>query len=231
MTPHNSAKKGDIEGIVIMPGDPKRVEFIKENFLENPKLVNEVRYALCYTGTYKGKKVSVMSSGMGMPSMGIYAYELFKFYDVETIIRVGSCQSRDKTIDLGDIILASSSYTDSNFSESYSGELINEIEANPDLNKQIISTSERLNLRINKGSVWTNDLFYKDYELKNEYTEKCIGLEMETFALFYLANKLNKKAASILTVSDSMYNSKELSPEEREKSFKNAITLSLESII
>ena len=231
MTPHNNAKKEDIANIVIMPGDPKRVEFIKDNYLDNPVLVNDVRYALCYTGTYKGKKVSVMASGMGMPSMSIYAYELFEFYDVETIIRVGSCQSRDKTIDLSDLILATSSYTDSNISKSYSNEDINISYPSKDINNKILETAKKINQNINQGQIWTSDLFYKDFELDNEYTKNSIGLEMETFALFYLANKLNKKAASILTVSDSAFNSKVLTPEEREKTFKNAINLALESII
>lgn len=231
MTPHNSAKKEDIANIVIMPGDPKRAKFIAENYLENPILVNEVRYALCYTGTYKNKKISVMSSGMGMPSMSIYAYELFKFYGVDTIIRVGSCQSRDENIKLGDLILATSSYTDSNFSKSYANENINISYPNEDTNNKILNTAKNINTKINQGQIWTSDLFYKDFELNNDYTKKSIGLEMETFALFYIANKLNKKAASILTVSDSMFNKKELTPEEREKSFNDAINLALESII
>lgn len=230
MTPHNSAKKGDIAKTVIMPGDPKRAKFIAENYLTDYKLVNDVRCAYLYTGYYKDKKVSVMASGMGMPSIAIYAYELFSFYDVENIIRLGSCQSRDKGINLSDIILADSSYTDSNFSNSYAGENINLVNSSEELNNKIENAAYRLNIPINKGLVWTSDLFYKEKENTNDMISKCIGLEMETFALLYLAKKLDKNATAILTVSDSMFSSLELTPEEREKSFKNAITLTLESL-
>ena len=231
MTPHNKAEKGDIADIVIMPGDPNRAKFITENYLSDYKLVNDVRGALCYTGYYKDKKVSVMASGMGMPSFSIYAYELFKFYDVETIIRVGSCQSRREDIAISDTIIADAAYTDSNISLSYDGVLVDTAYPTKELVTKIKSTSEKLNMKANQGLIWTNDLFYKEKEIVSEKAKEAIGLEMETFALFYLANKLNKKAASILTVSDSLYDSKELTPEEREKTFKNAILLALESII
>ena len=231
MTPHNSAKKEDIAKTVIMPGDPKRAKFIAENFLENPVLVNDVRMALCYTGTYKGKKVSVMSSGMGMPSMGIYSYELFNFYEVDNIIRLGSCQSRRDDIVLSDIIVATSAYTDSNFAFQMSGNGSSVVEASSSLGSSIEIASERLGLKINEGPIWTSDIFYREKELQNEEITKCIGLEMESFALFYIAKKLGKEAISILTVSDSMFNSDSLTAEEREKSFKNAATLALESII
>ncbi len=229
MTPHNKAKKGEIADIVIMPGDPKRAEFIAVNYLTDYKLVNDVRCAYCYTGYYKGKKVSIMASGMGMPSISIYAYELFSFYGVDTIIRLGSCQSRDKTINLGDIILANEAYTDSNISESYSGIKKNNCYPNTDLNKKIIEASKNLNLNINSGIIMTSDLFYKEKE--DDIDNNIIGLEMETFALFLLGESLNKKTASILTVSDTSYSDDELTSEEREKSFDDAINLALESII
>ena len=231
MTPHNKAEKEDIAKIVIMPGDPNRAKFIAETYLTDYKLVNDVRGALCYTGYYKDKKVSVMSSGMGMPSMAIYAYELYKFYDVEAIIRVGSCQSRQKDIDISDIIIATSAYTDSNFSKSYDGVLLDTSYPSEELISKLEDTSKRINTKINKGLVWSSDLFYREKEPTNEKIEKAIELEMETFGLFYLANKIGKKSAAVLTVSDSLYNSKQLTPEEREKSFKNAIILVLESII
>lgn len=231
MTPHNNAKKDDIAKTVIMPGDPKRAKFIAESFLEDPVLVNDVRMALCYTGTYKGKRVSVMSSGMGMPSMGIYAHELFNIYEVENIIRIGSCQSRREDIVLSDIIVATSAYTDSNFAFQMDGNNIDKTESSSALGSLIEITSERLGLKINEGPIWTSDIFYKEKELQNEEISSCIGLEMESFALFYIAKKLGKEAISILTVSDSMFNSDNLTAEEREKSFKNAVLLALESII
>lgn len=231
MTPHNSAKKGDIASIVIMPGDPKRAKFIAENYLTDYKLVNDVRCAYCYTGFYKNKEVSVMASGMGMPSMSIYAYELFSFYGVDTIIRVGSCQSRDEKINLGDIIIASEAYTHSNISEQFFGEKINTSYPDMDLTEKIIGTSSKLNLKVNSGLVISSDMFYNTKEPVEYVLKNPIGLEMETFALFFLASALNKKSASILTVSDTNYSDKVLTPLEREKSFDNAIKLALESIL
>lgn len=230
MTPHNNAKKGDIADTVIMPGDPKRAKFIAETFLENPVLVNDVRMALCYTGTYKGKKVSVMSSGMGMPSMGIYAYELFNDYEVENIIRLGSCQSRRKDIELSDIIVATSAYTDSNFAKQMDGADCSKIESSSVLASSIAVAASTLSIKINSGPIWTSDIFYREKEFTNPEIEECIGLEMESFALFYIAKNFNKNAISILTVSDSLFDSKQLSSEEREKSFKEAAVLALNSI-
>ena len=229
MTPHNNAKKGDISNIVIMPGDPKRAKFIAENYLTDYKLVNDVRCAYCYTGFYKGKKVSIMASGMGMPSISIYAYELFSFYDVDTIIRLGSCQSRNKCADLGDIILASEAYTDSNIAYCFSGKERSNLFPSTLLNNKIKNAAKSIDLNLNEGPIITSDLFYKTKE--EEFDNRYIGLEMETFALFLLAETLNKNAASILTVSDTNYSDDILSAQDREKSFDKAIKLALESIL
>lgn len=231
MTPHINAKKEDIASIVIMPGDPKRASFIAENYLENAKLITNVRYIFGYTGTYKGKQVTVMASGMGMPSIGIYAYELFNFYNVEKIIRIGSCKTLNKDIKLSDLILANKAYTLSNFSYSYDGENISLIESTKSLNTKIEQTANELNLKINTGLVVTSDVFYHNYNDPKETEYEAIGLEMESFGLFYLAHKLQKEATAILTVSDSDFEDKKLTSEERKKTFTDAIVLGLSSII
>ena len=231
MTPHINAKKDDIANLVIMPGDPKRATFIAEHYLENYKLVNEVRGMLAYTGFYKNKKVTVMASGMGMPSMAIYAHELFNFYDVDKIIRVGSCKSLTKDIDINELILAEQAYTLSNFAYSNSGHSKNILKASDDLTSKIKETAKRLDLLLYQGTINTSDVFYSDYEDKNTIKYNCLGVEMETFALFYEALKAKKEAASLLTVSDNVDRSKVLTPTEREKSFSQAIFLALESII
>lgn len=231
MTPHINAKKEDIASIVIMPGDPKRASFIAENYLENAKLITNVRYIFGYTGTYKGKQVTVMASGMGMPSIGIYAYELFNFYNVEKIIRIGSCKTLNKDIKLNDMILANKAYTLSNFSYSYDGENISLIESTKSLNTKIEQTAKELNLKINTGLVVTSDVFYHNYNDPKETEYEAIGLEMESFGLFYLAHKLQKEATAILTVSDSDFEDKKLTSEERKKTFTDAIVLGLSSII
>ena len=228
MTPHISAKKEEVADIVIMPGDPKRAKFIAENFLDNPVLVSDVRCAYLYTGNYKNKRVSVMASGMGMPSMGIYSYELFKFYDVKNIIRLGSCKTLKAEIDVSDIIVATSACTVSNFSYSASGQLINEISSSEYLNDKIIKASNELGIKVFTGLINTTDIFYS-FDDFDSINENAIGLEMETFGLLYNAKKLGKEATSVLTVSDSDF--KELSSEEREKSFTKAMKLVLESII
>lgn len=231
MTPHINAKQGEIAKTVIMPGDPRRAKYIAEKYLENPKLVNEVRNILAYTGTYKGKEVTIMASGMGMPSMAIYSHELFTSYEVENIIRLGSCKSLTKEIELCDIILATSAYTTSNFAFSYTGENRHVISSSEELNNKVRKAAENDNIKIFEGQVNTSDVFYCEFEEENEETKKCIGVEMETFGLLYVANHLNKKATSVITVSDNVDRSKILTPEEREKSFDKTIELVLNSII
>ena len=231
MSPHNEAKLGDIAKNVIMPGDPKRVQFIADHYLKNPVLVNDVRGILAYTGTYKNKKVTVMASGMGMPSMGIYATELFKVYDVEKIIRVGTCGSLKKEIKIADIILADSAYTNSNYAYALTGKHINTVNADKTLNKNIEKKSKELGYQITKARINTSDIFYTEFRDKSIEKNNCAAVEMETFCLLFIAKHLKKKAASILTVSDSLVSKeKELTPKEREKNLKKAIVLALESL-
>jgi len=237
MTPHNEAKKEDIAKTVIMPGDPLRAKYIAENFLENYKLVNTVRNIYAYTGEYKGKRITVMASGMGMPSMGIYAYELYKFYDVDTIIRIGSCGTFDKDIKVFDTILVDRSYTEGNFALAMNNEITHIADSDKDLLDIIDKTSDKLNIPIVKGTILCNEYFDPYMEdiqkLFDRFPKdlKILGSEMESFALFYTAKSLNKKAACLLTVVDSIFEKKSISADERQTSLNNMIKLSLESTL
>ena len=233
MTPHIEANKDDIAKIVIMPGDPLRAKMIAETYLEDVKLVNTVRNVLGYTGKYKGKEVTVMASGMGMPSIGIYSYELFKFYDVDSIIRVGSCGAYTRDLNLYDVILVNEAYSDSSYAEVQNGYLENHIEASTSLNFYLRETAENLGKSITIANIYSSDVFYKENdnykELYNKYG--CLGVEMESFALFHNAKVLNKKAACILTVSDNLETKEETTSEERQNAFKDMIEITLESIL
>lgn len=236
MSIHCNAKKEDIEKTVLMPGDPLRAKYIAENFLENAKLVNTVRNMLAYTGTYKGKKVTVFSSGMGMPSMGIYCYELFKFYDVEKIIRIGSCGAYNEKLNLFDTILVEKSYTEGNFAYEWNEENCHIIDASKELNEKIEQTAKSIGIPYVKGTTLCNDCFdgYLDdiQGFINRFPKDLdiIACEMEAFALFYMAKYLNKQASCLLTVVDSHYKNQESTSEEREKSLNDMIELALESI-
>ncbi len=229
MTPHNSAKKENIKKTVIMPGDPKRAKYIADKFLENVKLVNDVRGMNTYTGTYKGKEVTIMPSGMGMPSMGIYAYELFNFYDVDNIIRIGTCGSLKKEIPIKKIILASSSYTLSNFSKEFNGKYKDIEYSSPNLNEKVKEAAKKLDIDLTIGTINTSDLFYKEKKLSSDKYD-LLAVEMESFALFYLANHFGKNATSILTVSDNIITNESISAIEREKNLDMAINLALETL-
>ena len=229
MTPHNKAEVGSIAKTVIMPGDPMRAKYIAENYLEDYKLVNDVRGALAYTGTYKGRKFTVMSSGMGMPSMGIYAYELYKFYDVSNIIRVGSCGAYTKDLNLYDVLLVNGSYSESSFARVMSG---NEDEiqySTESLNFYIKESAEKLGKHMSLVNIHSSDVFYKENnnfkDLYNKYG--CMAVEMESFALFATAKLLNKRAACLLTVSDSLVTHELTTPEERQNSFTDMMEIAL----
>ena len=232
---HCNAKKEDIKKIVLMPGDPLRAKYIAENFLENARLVNTVRNMLAYTGTYKGKEITVFSSGMGMPSIGIYAYELYKFYDVDTIIRIGSCGSYNYDLNLFDTILVNQSYTEGNFAYEWSEQESHIAKSDDELNNIIEKTAKEINIPCIKGNTFCNDCFdgYLDDISKfiNRFPKdlNILACEMEAFALFYMANYFHKKAACLLTVVDAYYKNQESTSEEREKSLNNMITLALES--
>jgi purine-nucleoside phosphorylase len=231
MTPHNEAKKGDIAKTVIMPGDPLRAKYIAENFLENYKLVNSVRNVYAYTGTYKGKNVTVMASGMGMPSIGIYSYELYNFYDVENIIRVGSAGSYSKDIKLYDVILVNESYSKSSFAkvQGYDNDIIS---ASEYLNNKIKEVANKTNKKIIEGRIHSSDVFYISQDINDFYiNKKCLCTEMESFALFYNALKLGKKAACLLTISDNLETKEETSSKERQTSFNEMIELALDTAI
>lgn len=234
---HCNAKKEDIAKTVLMPGDPLRAKYIAENFLENARLVNTVRNMLAYTGTYKGKEITVFSHGMGMASMGIYCYELYKFYDVENIIRIGSCGAYSEDLNIFDTILVDKSYTEGNFAYEWNEKDCHLIESSEFLNEIIESTAKEINIPYIKGNTLCSDCFDGYLEsipnLIKRFPKELniIGAEMEAFALFYMAHYLGRKASCLLTVVDSHYKKQEISSEEREKSLNNMITLALESAI
>ena len=228
MTPHIEAKIGEIAKTVLMPGDPLRAKFIADNYLTDVKLVNKVRNIFAYTGKYKGKEVTVMASGMGMPSMGIYSYELYKFYNVENIIRIGSAGAYSADIDL---LLVSNSYSDSSFAkvQGYDSEVIKGSES---LNSALKLSAEKLNKKMRVGRIFSSDVFYGDVDINDLYgNKKCLCVEMESFALFYNAYKLNKKAACLLTISDNLITKQETTSEERQTAFNDMMEVALEAAI
>lgn len=228
MTPHIEAKKEEIAKIVIMPGDPNRAKFIAENYLDDYRLVSSIRSNYIYTGHYKGKLVTIATSGMGMPSMGIYSYELFNFYDVDEIIRIGSCGAVCEDIELGSVILPTGAYTNSNFSCQFDSEIVNYCFSSNEINDRIKECSLKHNINLIESDVKTSDLFYHLKKENDMFSYSAV--EMECFALFYIAKRLNKKASAVLTVSDNIKTLEEMSSKERETTFNDAITLVLESL-
>ena len=235
-TVHNAANKGDIAKTVIMSGDPLRIKLMAEKYLENYKLVNNVRNMYAYTGTYKGKEVTFMAHGMGIPSMGIYAYELFKEYDVDKIIRLGTCGSFTEECNILDIVLVENSYTESKFAYELNEEDINYVSSDTELNSKIEEVAKVNNIDLYKCNVLCSDVFEwysKDFNSFVNRLPKEANLkasEMESFALLYLAKKFNKKATCLLTVVDSHVKKVNLSSEERQNSFDRMTVLALESI-
>ncbi len=230
-TPHNAAEPGDFAKTVLMPGDPKRAELFAQKYLENPRLVNDVRGILAYTGTYKGHPISIMASGMGMPSMGIYCYELYTYYGVENIIRIGSCGGYSSRLKLNDVILVTGSYSESDYGRELAGYKDKLVKSDDSLNNIIESTAKSINKKLVKGNIYCADAFYeKEYDYKERSNDKdVLGIEMETFALFNNAKKFNKKATALLTVSDLFFSDEKLTSEEREKELNDMIILALES--
>lgn len=233
--PHNGAEKGQIAKCVLMPGDPLRAKYVAEHFLEDAKLVNTVRNIFAYTGTYKGHPVSVMASGMGMPSIGIYSYELYKFYDVESIIRIGSAGAYDKDLKLYDLVLADSVYSESSFGQCQSGDSSDIQYPNTTLNAKILKAGRALNIPVTTGRIHSADVFYyEEGQPGCEYyrNEKdCLCVEMESFALFHNAKVLRKKAACLLTISDSLVNHEVTTAEERQNAFTNMMKVALEAAV
>ena len=231
-TPHNMANVGEIAKTVIMPGDPLRAKHIAEKYLTDYKLVNTVRNMYAYTGYYNGKEVTIMASGMGMPSMGIYSYELFKFYDVDKIIRVGSAGSYTDKLNLYDIVLVEGSYSESTYAKTQNGCLDNILYSSKELNKYLEEIALKNNIKITKGIVHSSDVFYKENNNFRELVDKygCLCAEMESFALFHNANIFNKQATCLLTISDSLVTHEETTSEEKEKNFNQMIELALKSL-
>ena len=228
-TPHNQANKGDIAKTVLMPGDPLRAKYLAETYLENVKQFNATRSMFGYTGTYKGKEVSIMGSGMGMPSIGIYSYELFHFYDVENIIRIGSCGSFKEDVHLRDIIIVQGACTDSNYAHQY--ELPGTYSAISDysLLEIAVEKAKEKNLTYHVGNVLSSDLFYHaDNKADKLIKMGCLATEMESYALFANAAYAGKKALTLLTVSDSLVTNEETTAEEREKTFTAMMEVALE---
>ncbi len=233
MTPHIEAQKGEIAPTVIMPGDPLRAKYIAENYLENVKLVSKVRNIYAYTGVYKGHTITVMASGMGIPSIGIYSYELYHEYNVQNIIRVGSCGTYTKDLNLYDVVLVNSCYSESSYLKVQSNLDDNELKSSQDLNLYITQAADKNNIPLTITKAYCTDVFYKKEDNYEEIKDKygCLVCEMESFGLFANAKLLNKRATCLLTVSDSLITKEETTSEEREKSFNNMIKLALETAI
>lgn len=230
-TAHNQANIGEIAKIVLMPGDPLRAKYIAEKFLENPVQFNTVRNMFGYTGTYKGKKISVMGSGMGMASIGIYSYELYKFYGVESIIRIGSSGAYTDKLNLFDLVLVESAWSESTFARVQNGDTSDKQYPSKELNKAIEDAAAELGKKISLECIHSSDVFYHEDNVDGheEFYKKhgCVCVEMESFALFANAKVLGKKAACLLTISDSLVTHAATTAEEREVSFTNMMEVAL----
>lgn len=218
-----------------MPGDPLRAKFIAETFLENPRLVNQVRNMLAYTGTYEGKEVTVMASGMGMPSMGIYSYELFSQYDVDQIIRIGSAGAYVPELKVKDVVLADSVWSESSFARTQNGYEKDIIYPSKELNKKIENAAARLQIPVTLTRVHSSDVFYCESNV-DDYREinkkhQCACVDMESFALFHNANVLHKQAACLLTISDSFPSNEQATAQERQNSFTDMMKIALEACL
>ncbi len=231
-TAHIEVKeKGIIADTVLMPGDPLRAKFIAETFLEDVVQFNNVRGMLGFTGTYKGRKISVMGSGMGMPSIGIYSYELYAFYDVKRIIRIGSCGAYTEDLELYDVLLVDEAWSESSYAKVQGGNTDATIKADEKLNNKIANIAKVLEIPLQRGCIHSSDVFYR--ENFDEYksirdNHGCIAVEMESFALFANAKVLNKEASCILTVSDSLVKGTATTSEERQLAFTKMMEIALE---
>lgn len=231
-TPHINANKGDIAKVVLMPGDPLRAKFIAETFLEDVVQFNDVRNMFGYTGTYKGTKVSVMGSGMGQPSIGIYSHELYSKFDVEAIIRIGSAGSYVESAKVYDVILADSAFSESSFAKVAFNIEEDILLPSAELNQLITESAESLNIPMHTERVHSSDVFYRDsgvtwQQIVEDHKVACV--EMESFALFANAQKLGKQAACLLTISDSFVTEEVTTSEERQNSFTAMMKVALDT--
>lgn len=231
MTPHINAKEGAFAKLVLMPGDPLRAKYIADNYLENVELVSNVRNVFMYTGTYKGNRVSVCASGMGVPSIGIYSYELFNFYGVEAIVRIGSAGSFKADIKNYEMVLAESAYSENTAFRSniILGDENNVAKPNKELNLLIKNHAEKLNMKIHEERVLSVDAFYSEVSIEDRVAKSggSVCVEMEAYGLFTVAERLNKKAATILTISDNLVTKEYTTSEERQNSFNEMMKLAL----
>jgi purine-nucleoside phosphorylase len=239
---HNEAKKGEIAKTVLMPGDPLRAKMVAENYLEDYRLVNQVRNMYAYTGKYKGKEITVMASGMGMASIGIYANELYDYYDVENIIRIGTCGVFDESVGLLDVLLVDGAYNEGNFAYNYDDDDIHWAEATKEINDIASNVANELNIKCIRSNIASTECFdpYQPhhaigYLSRLPKDKNIVGTEMEAFALYYLAKKLNKKASCLLSVVDTNYpgkdNSKIVTVEQRQNALNDMIKIGLETAI
>ena len=231
-TPHNKANKGDFAKTVLTPGDPLRAKYIAENFLSDAKLINEVRGMYAYTGLYKNKPVSVMASGMGIPSMGIYSYELFNFYDVENIIRIGTAGAISEKLKLRDIILGLASCTSSSYADQYKLPCRPVAAASYELLKKADAAALSMGKNVNVGTLLCSDAFYDESSSLADWRKMgVLGVEMESAALYYNAARAGKNALCICTVSDCPLTGEECSAEERQSTFNDMVIIALETAI
>lgn len=233
---HINAKKDEIADIVILPGDPLRAKYIAENFLDDAKLVTSVRNMLGFTGTYKGKRVTVMGSGMGLASVGIYAFELFYYYNVQKIIRIGTCGVSSPRVEIPEIILADKVYSESNYAYSYNSSNTHIVTPNLELTNVIYNQAKEMNLKVHKGTIMTTEVFgpYVDDDALLARVPKdleILGEEMEAFALIHIANSFQRQAAVMATAVDSKFTDRIVSIEERQTALNDMIKLALESLI
>ena len=229
-TPHNGAKEGDFAKTVLMPGDPLRAKYIAETYLENPRLVTSVRNMLGYTGAYKGKEISVMGGGRGMPSVGIYTYELFNFYGVDNIIRIGSAGALSDKLKLKDVVIGMGACTDSNYAAQYGLPGTFAPIADYGLLRRAVEVAEKQGTNVVVGNVLSSDAFYNANKNANDLWKSMgvLAVEMEAAALYMNAAKAGKNALCILSISDHIYSGEELSAEERQVGFGKMMEIALE---
>lgn len=233
-TAHNNANLGDIARVVLLPGDPLRAKYIAETYLEDVVLFNDVRNMLGYTGTYKGKKLSVMGSGMGMASTGIYTHELFNKYNVDMIIRIGSCGAYSTKLHLYDVVVVKDCWSESTYANTYSGYVSDVVCADEELVQALTSTAQRLDIQAKEARVHSTDCFYrKDKDALHRIRDQhdCLAVEMESFALFHNAKEAHKQAACLLTVSDHAITNEKTTAQERQNSFTNMMHVALETAL